>query len=103
MASALLIDTFLSLGRVAFSVPAGVRLWRIAPNALRTAHRFLYTLFGFYLVWFLLIYLAFPIEFRYENQFVNAKEFIWSIMYVSFWLLYLKRSKRVAATYGHLS
>lgn len=103
LAAALIIDLFLSLGIVAFSITAGVRLWRIKPGAVRTARIFLYSFFAYSTVSSILIYLAIPPEIRNVTSFDITKEFIQSAVYSIIWLLYLRRSKRVASTYGALS
>jgi small basic protein len=94
------IDTFLSLGLMAFSVYAGVGLWRVTLGAVRTAKRYLLCLLAYAVVATILPFIAgLPskvneamVEFVFIGSFRTA-------VYVAIWYAYLNKSARVKATF----
>jgi len=94
------IDTFLSLGLMAFSIYAGVCLWRIRSGAVQTAKK--------YLLWFL-VYLAIAAVLPFMAGLPStandtllaeaAKNTFRGFIYFAIWYSYLNKSKRVRATY----
>ncbi len=94
------IDTFLSVGLMAFSIYAGVGLWRIRPGALQTAKK--------YLLWFL-AYLAIAAVLPFMAGLPSAandvligevaKSTFRGVIYFAIWYSYLNKSQRVRGTY----
>jgi Protein of unknown function (DUF2569) len=83
----------LNLGIALFAVIVGVMLWRTRPNAVHVAKLFLWCLLGFSVgVMFLPSLFGLPIG----TVFVRPG----GIGYFLVWYFYLKKSKRVKATFG---
>lgn len=97
----IIADTALSLGLMAFSVYAGIALWKLKPGAVAVAKKYLLTA----LLYSLLV-LALPFVFGLPERAAQAvfnellKGVPGSILYVAIWYLYLLKSKRVRETYG---
>lgn len=90
----------LSLALTVFSIYAGISLWRVFPNALSVARKyltavFLYSIFSV----FLPSLVGLPEKAKEEFSANTAFNSMITILYVACWYVYLKRSKRVKATY----
>jgi hypothetical protein len=94
------IDMFLSFGLMAFSVYAGVSLWRVMPAAVRTAKRYLLCLLAYAVVATILPFMAglpsYVNEAMIERVFIGAFR---TVVYVAIWYAYLNNSTRVKATF----
>lgn len=96
----LLINGACSIGLAVFSIYAGISLWRVLPNAVILAKRYLGAAFGYSVLSLFLPHLVgLSDELRKEvtassllNSFITA-------LYLYGWYQYLRRSKRVKATY----
>lgn len=89
-------DMFLAVGMMIFSITAGVFLWSRRKNAVIIAKRFLVTLliFGFGESFIL------PVLGGISPTGDSIVSMLQVIIYFSIWFSYLKKSKRVKATYG---
>ena len=91
----------LSLGMVILSIYSGVRLWRARPKALAWGKRALLAIWAYMVISGLLPFTA---GFPNDLNLLMAREFSRSLLitsaYCFLWWMYLKRSKRVAATFG---
>ncbi|WP_149537333.1 DUF2569 family protein [Siccirubricoccus phaeus] len=85
-----------------YAIVTGVGLWRVSPGALPRARRFLLALLGWRLAApFLMAGLAgLPPEGTQALLLDGLKDTARTAVFVLLWWLYLKRSRRVAATYG---
>ena len=97
----ILIGGICSTCLIVFSIYAGLSLWRIVPNAVTTAKRylisaFLYSLFSIFLPAMVGISEG---SFPDVAQTSSINNFV-VMFYLSLWYLYLMRSKRVKATYA---
>jgi hypothetical protein len=96
-----IIDLVLGVGLMIFSIYAGVLLWRVKPNAVRMAKRYL-IIFIIYAI----ISSVLPLMVGFEDKIVASmagaliKGLAGSIVYFGIWYSYLTISKRVKATYG---
>lgn len=96
----LLMNGVCSIGLAVFSIYAGISLWRIVPNAVTTAKKYLGTAFLYSLVSLFLPYLiGLSEEIRKETGATNLFNSFVTALYLYAWYQYLKRSKRVRATY----
>ena len=123
-----IIDSVLSIALIGFSIYAGIALWKIRPNAVKIAKKYLLTLLGYsILAAFLPFMVSLPSEANqamigvpldeheqiyqditsyFAGQYVMelreeiAKGIFRSIIYVAVWYSYLNKSQRVKATYG---
>ncbi len=94
------IDTLLSAGLMAFSIYAGVALWRIRPGAVETAKKYLLCFLGYQVIAAILPFMAgLPSSANEAMTAEVAKNVVRSVFYVAIWYSYLNRSKRVKATY----
>jgi Protein of unknown function (DUF2569) len=94
------IDTFLSLGLMAFSVYAGVSLWRVKSGAVQTAKRYLSCLLAYVVVASILPLMAgLPSEANEGMILEIIKDASKKVFYVAIWYAYLNKSKRVRATF----
>jgi len=89
-----------SIALMVFSVYAGISLWKVLPNAVSIATKYLitvcfYSLFSF----FLPSIVGLPEKAQEEFSANTAFNSLITILYISCWYVYLKRSKRVKATY----
>lgn len=102
----LIIDLVLVIISSCLSIYAGLKLWRIRPDAIKAANLY----FNVFLIYSVISLLAITIIFSISNIPFNAeiiflygqmiKETISSIIFVVVWKLYLKNSKRVKNTFG---
>jgi hypothetical protein len=85
-----------------YAIRTGILLWREAPGSLARAKRFLLALLGWRVAApFLLTGLAQLPDFAAEAMLAEGlKDSARTAGFVAAWWLYLRRSKRVAATYG---
>jgi hypothetical protein len=94
------VDILLSTAFVCLSVYAGVLLWRIQPNAVKTAKSVLKLVIAYYFIVIVVAALAgLPAGmtgFIIGNLMVGL---IRAAIFVAIWHSYLKKSKRVQATY----
>ena len=94
------IDALLSVALITFSIYAGIGLWRIRTNAVRTVKRYLYFFLGYQAISAILPFMAgLPSE---ANEAMIAEVIrgtISNLAYFTIWYLYLNRSERVKATY----
>jgi len=96
----MLINGICSIALAVFSIYAGISLWRVLSNAVTTAKKYLGAAFVYSIMSLFLPYLiGLSAEMQKEvgatsllNSFVTA-------LYLYVWYQYLKRSKRVKATY----
>src|SRR5215468_12784381 len=94
------IDTFLSLGVMAFSVYAGVSLWRLKPGAVQTAKRYLMCLLAYAAVTSILPFMSgLPSDVNETLIAEVIKDASRKFFYVAIWYAYLNKSKRVMATF----
>jgi hypothetical protein len=95
-----LIDSFVVVALIVYSIYTGVRLWRVRPGAVANAKRFLLVVWAYFLASYLSF---FTIGFPEEVNALALRRFLWRLPIVSVhmlaWWTYLTRSKRVAATY----
>ena len=84
-----------------YSMYAGMSLWRIAPNAVMSAKRYLVVLFHYS---FFSIFLPQLVGLSEKTQTEIYKTSpinnLIVMLYASAWYLYIRKSKRVRATYG---
>ena len=95
------INTLLSLGIMAFSIYAGVGLWRIRPGAVKVAKKYLLYFLGYHAFTAYLPFMAHLPSAATEAIVAQVvKDSFRAIMYVAIWYSYLNKSLRVRATYG---
>lgn len=96
-----IIDIILSAGMIAFSLYAGISLWRIKPNAVRVAKKYMLAAAAYALVGAVLPFLA-GLPARANESMVGPGlvQFFQTLIYVGVWASYLNKSKRVQAIYG---
>ena len=95
------IDIFLSLGIVAFSIYAGAGLWGIRPGAVQMAKRYLLCFLGYHAVAAILPFMAgLPSAAADAMIMPIAQDKLRSVIYFAVWYSYLNNSKRVKATFG---
>jgi hypothetical protein len=96
----LLINGVCSIGLAVFSIYAGISLWKILPKAVIVAKKyltaaFIYSVFSLFLPY--LIGLSQEVQKKIgATSLFNS---IITVLYIYAWYQYLKRSKRVRATY----
>jgi Protein of unknown function (DUF2569) len=96
----MIINGVCSIGLAVFSIYAGISLWRILPNAVTTAKKYLGTAFLYTLVSLFLPYLiGLSAEMQKEVGAMSLLNGFITALYLYGWYQYLKRSKRVRATY----
>ncbi|MBZ5537063.1 MAG: DUF2569 domain-containing protein [Acidobacteriia bacterium] len=94
------IDILLSVGVMAFSVYAGVSLWRKKHNAVRIAKAYLWTYLGYSIVASGLPFAAGLPSFTHEAMIIEVlKNLFRSLLFFALWYSYLNGSKRVKATF----
>jgi hypothetical protein len=97
----LIINGTCSIALAVFSIYAGISLWKILPNALMTVKKYLIAI-SLYSVFSTFI----PTLVGLQTDSVrgisghNVLNTMLTILYASVWYLYLKKSRRVLATYG---
>jgi hypothetical protein len=95
-----LTDISLSIGMMAFSVYAGVALWRKKQNAVRIAKAYLWTYLAYSIVASGLPFTAGLPSSAQEAMIVEVlKNLFRSLLYFALWYSYLNGSKRVKATF----
>ena len=95
------IDMFLSLGVVAFSIYAGAGLWGIRPGAVQMAKRYLLCFLGYHGVAAILPFMAgLPSATADALIMPIAQVTLRGVIYFAVWYSYLNNSKRVKATFG---
>lgn len=96
----MLINGVCSIGLAVFSIYAGISLWRVLPNAVAIVKKylgsaFLYSIFSLFLPYLI----GLPEEITKETGATNILNSLITAFYLYAWYQYLKRSKRVRATY----
>jgi hypothetical protein len=100
----MIMNGVFSIGLAVFSVYAGISLWRVLPNAVTTAKKYLGSAFIYSLLSLFLPYLiGISQEFQKEVGATNLLNSFVTAVYLYAWYQYLKRSKRVKATYPELA
>ena len=95
------IDIFLSLSFMTYSIYAGIRLWRIRPRAVHTAKQYILFSLVYVLIASLLSFMAgFPSSVNETLVIGGAKSMFKGIIFVVTWYSYLNKSQRVRATYN---
>jgi hypothetical protein len=96
-------DVVAGISLVTLGVAAGVQLLRIKPNAVRLASIYLACFFA-YAVFETVAPFVFGLPAEWTTEMVKdgPKEIGRAGIYVAIWATYFRKSKRVAATYGHL-
>lgn len=96
----MIINGLCSIGLAVFSVYAGISLWKVFPNAVTTAKKYLGAAFFYSLLSLLLPYLiGISDEFQKEVGATNLLNSFVTAVYLYAWYQYLNRSRRVKATY----
>lgn len=99
----MIINGVCSIGLAVFSVYAGTSLWRVLPNAVTTAKKYLGAAFLYSLVSLFLPYLiGLSAEMQKEIGAMNLLNGFITALYLYVWYQYLRRSKRVRATYEEI-
>jgi hypothetical protein len=97
----ILIGGICSTCLIVYSMYAGVSLWKLAPNALITAKRYLRLLFYYsFFAIFLPSLVGLTEKTQTEFYKMNPLNNIIVMVYAGMWYLYLMKSRRVKATYG---
>lgn len=96
-----LINGTCSIGLAVFSIYAGISLWKVLPNAINTAKKYLlaislYSVFSTFIPTLVGLQ-AESVKGISGNNVVNS---LLTILYASAWYFYLKKSRRVKVTYG---
>jgi len=96
----ILINGVCSIGLAVFSIYAGISLWKVLPDAVAIAKKylgsaFLYSIFSLFLPYLI----GLSEEIRKEIGATNLLNSFVTTFYLYAWYQYLKRSKRVRATY----
>ena len=95
------INTFLSVGLMAFSVYAGTGLWSIRPGAVQMAKRFLLCFLGYQAVGAILPFMAGLPSAATDAMIAQIdKDMFRGVISFAVWYSYLSFSKRVSATYN---
>lgn len=97
----ILVSGVCRIALMVFSMYAGLSLWKRLPGAPVVAIRYfravvLYSVF----VLFLPLLVGVPEDTYREMSGVNSANSMVTVLYVALWYLYMKKSKRVKATYG---
>lgn len=96
----MLINGVCSIGLAVFSIYAGISLWKVFPNAVIAAKKYLGAAFVYSVLSIFLPYLiGISEEIRKEIGAMSLLNSIITVAYLYAWYLYLKRSKRVRVTY----
>lgn len=95
-----IVDAICTVGVCAFSVYAGIQLWKVRPKAVRTAQRCLVVLFVYSLIEAAMPFSAgLPPAMEGELAQEAVQTVVRALIYFGVWRLYLERSRRVEATY----
>jgi hypothetical protein len=96
----LLINGTCSIGLAVFSIYAGISLWRVLPRAVITARKYLSLAVLYAIVsLFLPLLTGLPENVRKQIGGASLLNSVVTAAYLTVWYQYLKRSRRVAATY----
>ena len=96
----MMISGVCSIGLAVFSIYAGISLWRVLPNSVTTAKKYLGTAFLYSFISLFLPYLFnLSAEMQKEMGAMSLLNGFITALYLYGWYQYLKRSKRVRATY----
>lgn len=97
----ILITGIFRIALMVFSIYAGISLWRMVPGAPAVAVMyFRAVVFYAVLVMFLPRLVGISEEMYRDMAGANALNSLITVAYVTVWYLYLRRSRRVKATYG---
>jgi hypothetical protein len=96
----MLINGLCSIGLAVFSIYAGISLWKVFPNGVTTTKKylgaaFIYSVFSLFLPHLI----SLSEEVQKEIGTTSLLNSIVTALYLYAWYQYLKRSKRVRATY----
>jgi hypothetical protein len=96
-----LISGICNISLLVYSMYAGVSLWRVSPNAAASAKRYLvvlfhYSFFSIFLPQLVGLSEKIRLEIYKDNPLYNLIVMLEACM----WYFYLRKSKRVKATYG---
>jgi hypothetical protein len=96
-----LINGTCSIGLAVFSIYAGLSLWKVLPNALSTARKYLLAI-SIYSVFssFIPTLVGLQAETVKNISGNNVLNSLLTVLYASAWYFYLKKSRRVETTYG---
>lgn len=98
------IDLILSVFITVLSIRAGIALWRIKPNAVKTAKTYFWFFLGYSVIAAFLPFTAGLPSVANEAMIPEViKIMIQSLIYFGVWYGYLSLSKRVQATYSSQS
>lgn len=96
----MVINGVCSIALAVFSIYAGISLWRVLPNAVTTAKKYLGAAFVYSVLSLFLPYMVgLSEEVRKEVGATSLLNTFVTALYLYAWYQYLKRSKRVNATY----
>lgn len=101
----LISESILAVGLTAFSIYAGIGLWMVRPNAVKIAKSYFIVLFSSQLLFYaflariMLVAAGIPADVAVEVEFVSPLYKLGLLASCWIWISYLKRSKRVKATY----
>jgi len=95
-----IIDTILSIGLIAFSIYAGISLWKVKSGAVKIAKKYLRTFLGYSIIAIFLPFTAgLPSQANSAMLGAALGIAIRSWIFIAIWYSYLNKSKRVKATY----
>jgi hypothetical protein len=99
--TAVMLETLMSIGLMAFSIYAGSALWSVKPKAVKIAKNYLLTMLAYSIVSpFVIIGVAdLPSAATSAMTAEGAKQAFRGLIGFAIWFTYLNRSKRVRATY----
>jgi hypothetical protein len=95
----LIFDFVVSVALMSFGIYAGIGLYRVKPNAVRIAKKYLISYFLYVVLMILLLILGQAGKPQAEQVSSDMLSQIRAVFYVLIWYSYLEKSKRVAATY----
>jgi hypothetical protein len=96
-----LIEGLCNICLLVYSMYAGLSLWKVAPNAVTSAKKYLIVLFHYSFFSIFLPQLVGLSEKTQTEIYKTSPLFNLIVMFEAFmWYLYLRKSKRVRATYG---
>ncbi len=95
-----LVSGICRLGLMVGSLYAGLALWRVVPGAVAVARKYLSALFLYSVFSLFLPALVGVSEARYPGtETLFSLNATFTMVYIAFWYIYLRRSRRVRATY----
>jgi hypothetical protein len=96
----ILISGVCRLGLAVFSVYSGIALWRVMPGAVSIARKYLKAVFAYSaFALFLPGLVGLPEDLYREMAGPDLMSSLLTLAYAAAWYIYLRRSKRVEATY----